>query len=193
MRHWSLGLSLLNHFFFLHDKQFPWKSVLHYWRHCANKTGSSISHTDDQRNNASEKWGNWGYKSSTNSCSPHCWKKQLSRGREHRTPIINRVHAHTKANGWARYEQDPWNIVGCRVVTRAGRTDGQMAQDTTIPYDPNGLRVKIIKSSYYWSSMLVGLHLCTEHHFFICQTDTKYSLSYLTLMQKWFRRDFHII
>ena len=63
--------------------------------------------------------------------------------------LINRVYAHTKINGWAKYEQDPWNIVGCRVVTRAGRTNGgtdrwtnvQTVQGTTIPHGLNGLRV----------------------------------------------------
>ena len=61
--------------------------------------------------------------------------------------IINRVHAPTKVNGCTKYEQDPLNIVGCRVVSNKGETDGQRdgqtMQGTTIPYGPNGLRVKI--------------------------------------------------
>ena len=39
---------------------------------------------------------------------------------KHRDHIINRVHAPTKVNGFTKYEQNPLNIVGCRVVTRAG-------------------------------------------------------------------------
>ena len=41
-----------------------------------------------------------------------------------------------------KYEQGPLNIVGCRVITRAERADGQTAQGTTIPCGPNGPRVK---------------------------------------------------
>ena len=52
-------------------------------------------------------------------------------------------------NGHTKYEQDPLNIVGCRVVTRAGSMDGQMdgwtdrqmAQGMTISYGP---RVKMM-------------------------------------------------
>ena len=42
---------------------------------------------------------------------------------EHRNPIINRVDAPIKVNDCTKYEQDPLNIVGCRVVTMAGQTD----------------------------------------------------------------------
>ena len=35
------------------------------------------------------------------------------------------VHAFTKVNGCIRYEQDPFNVEGCRKVTRAGWMDGQ--------------------------------------------------------------------
>ena len=40
--------------------------------------------------------------------------------------MSNRVNIHTKVNGWGKYEHDPWNIVRCRMVMRAGRMDGQM-------------------------------------------------------------------
>ena len=47
-------------------------------------------------------------------------------------------------------------IVGCRVVTRAGRADRQTTQGTTIPYDPNGPMLKtdygsyVCRLRYYW-------------------------------------------
>ena len=41
---------------------------------------------------------------------------------EHTNPIINKVHAPTKVNGCAKYEQDPLNIVGCRVITKTSHT-----------------------------------------------------------------------
>ena len=40
-------------------------------------------------------------------------------------PIIHKVHAPTKANDCVKYKQNPLNIVGCRVVTRAGQMDRQ--------------------------------------------------------------------
>ena len=33
---------------------------------------------------------------------------------------MNRVHAHTKIHNRVKYEQDTLNMVGCRVVTKAG-------------------------------------------------------------------------
>ena len=64
---------------------------------------------------------------------------------QHRGPIINRAHAPTKVKSCAKYQQDPLNIVGCRAVTRLGRTDGQTdrqtALGTAIPYGPFGPRV----------------------------------------------------
>ena len=52
-------------------------------------------------------------------------------------PVISRVHAPTNVNGCTKYEHDPLNIEGSRVITRAGgtegRTDEQTAQVTTIP------------------------------------------------------------
>ena len=40
---------------------------------------------------------------------------------QHRDPQINRVHPPTKVNGCTKYQQDPFNIVGCRAVTRSGK------------------------------------------------------------------------
>ena len=45
---------------------------------------------------------------------------------QHKNPIISTVHAHTKINGYTKYEQDPLNIVGCRMVMRVGRIDRRM-------------------------------------------------------------------
>ena len=45
---------------------------------------------------------------------------------EQRDTIISRVHAPTTFNGCKVYEQNPSNIVGCRVVMRAGWTHRQM-------------------------------------------------------------------
>ena len=45
---------------------------------------------------------------------------------EHRNPIINRVHDPTKVTGFTEYEQNPLNIVGCGVITRAGQMDEWM-------------------------------------------------------------------
>ena len=79
---------------------------------------------------------------------------------EHRKPIINTFHAPTKVNGCTKYEQDLLNIVGCRVVMRAGRTDGQTdgwmdgqtKQGTTVPYGLNGPRViKLTTDTSYLS------------------------------------------
>ena len=33
------------------------------------------------------------------------------------------VHAPTEGNSWIKYEQDPWDIVGCRGAMRVGWTD----------------------------------------------------------------------
>ena len=41
---------------------------------------------------------------------------------EHKKPIIDRVYA-PMVIGCTKYKQNPLNIVGCRVVTRAGWTD----------------------------------------------------------------------
>ena len=45
---------------------------------------------------------------------------------KHRNPIINKVHAPTKVNSCTKYEQNPLNNVGCRVVTRVGQPDKRM-------------------------------------------------------------------
>ena len=39
--------------------------------------------------------------------------------------MIHKVHAPTKANDCVKYKQNPLNIVGCRVATRAGQMDRQ--------------------------------------------------------------------
>ena len=44
---------------------------------------------------------------------------------EHKNPTINRFHSATKVIGCTDYEQNPLNIVGCSVVTKAGWTDVQ--------------------------------------------------------------------
>ena len=66
---------------------------------------------------------------------------------EHIDPMINRVHAPTKVNNCVKYEQNLLYIVGCRVVTRVRRMDrqkdGQLRQGRTIPYGPNGQRIKM--------------------------------------------------
>ena len=36
---------------------------------------------------------------------------------QHGNTIINSVHAPPEVNICSTYEQDPWNIVGCRAVT----------------------------------------------------------------------------
>ena len=56
--------------------------------------------------------------------------------------MINRVHVPAKVNHCNKCEQDPLNIVGCRVVTNVRRTGGKTSQGTTIPYDLNGPGVK---------------------------------------------------
>ena len=61
------------------------------------------------------------------------------------TPINKRIHAPPEVNGCTKYEHNPLNIVSCRVVTKEAwtdaRTDGQSAQNTTISYGPNGLKL----------------------------------------------------
>ena len=37
--------------------------------------------------------------------------------------MVNMILAHTKVNGWAKYEQYPWNIVDYRVTIKVGRMD----------------------------------------------------------------------
>ena len=54
-------------------------------------------------------------------CVYHEGKKRIENKRGN--PKINRVHALTKVNSWATREQDPLNVMDCRVVTRVGRTD----------------------------------------------------------------------
>ena len=77
---------------------------------------------------------------------------------EHRNPIIKRIHDPTNVNGCTKYEHNPLNSVGCRVVTRAGRltngrtdglTDGRTdsaGHDNTLP---NGPGVKIVGVKQY--------------------------------------------
>ena len=60
---------------------------------------------------------------------------------EHRNSIIDRIHAHFYVSGCAKYEQDMWNIVGCRVVMSLGWTDGQ-ADGRTVRWHDNTLLPK---------------------------------------------------
>ena len=62
-------------------------------------------------------------KKQVSQCIHQIWMCHWILENEHRHPIIHRVHTHTKVNGWAKYEHDLWNIVGCRVVMRAGWTE----------------------------------------------------------------------
>ena len=48
----------------------------------------------------------------------------------HRNLIINRAHVPIKGNGCTKYEQNPFNSVGCRVVTKTGRMDGRTDRRT---------------------------------------------------------------
>ena len=104
---------------------------------------------------------------------------------EHRNPITNRVHAHTKDNGRAKYEQGPWNIVGYRVVKRVrrtdGRTDGQTAQGTTIPCGPNGLRLKCC-SNGCWKGRPFNTHSYVEMN---AVARAQLAFQMLTLLEKY--------
>ena len=51
------------------------------------------------------------------------WREKKRIENNHGNPKIYRVHALTKVNSWATREQDPLNVMDCRVVTRVGRTD----------------------------------------------------------------------
>ena len=57
---------------------------------------------------------------------------------EHRNPIINGVYATIQVNGCTKH--DRLNIIGCRLVTRAGWVD---RWNRAIPSGLNGPRVKI--------------------------------------------------
>ena len=43
---------------------------------------------------------------------------------KHQNPIIYGVHTSTQVNDYTKYEQDPFIIVGCRVVTMEVQTGG---------------------------------------------------------------------
>ena len=60
------------------------------------------------------------------SQSVYSYNCEVQLENEHRNPIINRVYASTTVNDCTKYEHDPLNIVGCKVVMKAGQADGQM-------------------------------------------------------------------
>ena len=108
--------------------------------------------------------------------------------------VINRVHAHTKVNDWAKYEQDLRNIMGCRVIMGAGQTDGktdgqkdartqrQMAHGTTIRYSLNGQRV-IRVPNFHAAVNLTGVRVQTlavnlDRQKTRSQTKTKFTLPF---------------
>ena len=57
---------------------------------------------------------------------------------EHRNPITKWFYAPTKVRGCTKYEQDPVNTVGCRVVMMAGQADGQTDRWTDRQTDSAG-------------------------------------------------------
>ena len=76
------------------------------------------------------------------------WKKIYI---HYQKPHIKSFHATTNVNGCDKYENDPFNIVGC--------TDWQMAQGTTISFSPNGLRVKHCKVNWIYLFIFQWQHL----------------------------------
>ena len=80
------------------------------------------------------------FKKQFSQCILEISKCHWTLGHQHRNPIINRVHAPTKVNSCTKYEHKSLNVLGSRVVTRAGqrdggkKTDGHMAKGITIPY-----------------------------------------------------------
>ena len=60
----------------------------------------------------------------------HRFKIQVS-NTIYRDPTIKGIHASTKINGRAKYEQNPLNIAGYRAVMRAGWTGGQTDGQTS--------------------------------------------------------------
>ena len=76
---------------------------------------------------------------SVNACIHKISKCHWILQNEHRSPIINRVHAPTKVTGCTKYEY--CGLLSGDKDGTEGRTDRQTPQDTTIPYGPGIARL----------------------------------------------------